>query len=172
MASGCVLCGKNKKRGQPTAQAIINGSMQNVHAACFDLETMPMSVAEEKWDYRTMRLKVKKMISLTESYWQSIEEYRAYEHRERRKHLMSIFRSTLTTLSKIKPTNIDVNATIAITRDNSIRITTFDKNGDNCTLCLYDFHETERSQKNLDRLIAAIKTDDFTQVQAAVKAAE
>jgi len=37
---------------------------------------------------------------------------------------------------------------------------------------LYEFHETERSQKNLDRVIAAIKTDDFAQVQAAVKEAE
>jgi len=85
---------------------------------------------------------------------------------------MSIFRSTLTTLSKLKLTNIDIEGTIAITRGNTIRITTFDKSSDNCTLMLYEFHETERSQKNLDRVIAAIKTDDFAQVQAAVKAAE
>ena len=39
------------------------------------------------------------MTSLTESYWQ--------DRRQRQNQLLSMFRSTLTTLSKLKLTNID-----------------------------------------------------------------
>ena len=89
---------------------------------------------------------------------------------ERRKELLKMYRWALTKLSRVNCKTLLVEARIDITEGKNIEIIVFEKDGTNCSMNLYDFYETERSRKSLERFIAAIKTDDFANVKAQSKA--
>lgn len=100
-------------------------------------------------------------------YFEYIDKNRIEELSHRRKELISMYRKAISSLSKIKCKNIIVDATIRIVGDEmSIYITTFDKHSDNCALALYDFLDTARCRSALERVIAAIRKDNFGVVKA------
>ena len=92
------------------------------------------------------------------------------QKKERQKELLKMYRWALTKLPRVNCKTLRVDARIRITEDKEIIITVFENDGTNCFMNLYDFYETERSRKSLERFIAAIKTDDFANVEAQSQA--
>jgi hypothetical protein len=87
--------------------------------------------------------------------------------RHKVKELLSLYRKTLTTISKIKITTlqVDVSATF---RQGEFRfhITIFDRIGNNKSLDVYDFSDINRAKIAVRRVISVIKTDSFANVEA------
>lgn len=88
--------------------------------------------------------------------------------KHKHKELLDIFRTVLTKVASLKLSKLHVTCSADFHPDIfQFGITVFDQQATNVTLTIYDFWEVKASQKLINGFLAAIKTGDFTKVQAA-----
>ena len=98
--------------------------------------------------------------------FKTAEEEKAIEEL-REKQLLSLYRKVLTRLSKLNLKYLRVEARSCF-GDNKLRfsITVFNASNNNEHFCFYSFRDLSVSEKHVDEVILAIKTDDFQKIVA------
>lgn len=87
--------------------------------------------------------------------------------KHKHQQMLKMFRDTLTRVSNLKQSKLDVQVSANFMIDEfRFDITVFERNGTNTTLAIYDFWELKKSQKLVDTFLTAIRTGDFGKVKA------
>jgi len=86
----------------------------------------------------------------------------------KKKEMKKICRKALTALSNLNLKILTLSVGAEIGKEITLRITTYEQNGTNCTLNFYSFYEIDRIEKMLKGFVLAARTDDFTIVKSYV----
>ena len=86
----------------------------------------------------------------------------------KKKEMKKICRKALTALSNLNLKILTLSVSAEIGKEITLRITTYEQDGTNCTLDFYSFYEIERIKKMLTGFVLAAKKDDFAIVKSYV----
>ncbi|MEH6451294.1 MAG: hypothetical protein V7765_21715 [Oleispira sp.] len=90
------------------------------------------------------------------------------EHK--RKDMISLYRSLLSKISKLKLINLQVDLSVSFTNDLRLGITVYDiVNSNNGTFNAYQFQEISAMKDDSEFVMSAIRTDNFLEFNKVLK---